>query len=731
MNRRSANLAIFWISLLGLYLELLLIRWIGTEIRIFAYLQNTVLVVCFLGLGIGLFTSGRKISAQRGLFALVVLAAVLAFPPTRKLLAATSVYLSVLGELNIWGSGLAASGWATGTSLVLGLIMTFAIMVLILEPFVSIGRLLGRLLDAHPRPIVAYSINVAGSLAGIWLFAGLSRLSQPPVVWFAVLVFLVLPFLFARPRYDWLSVALLLITVPLTWLPERTSGALETVWSPYQKLELLEPEEPKPGAVLPPRYLVNVNNVGFQAMLDFGWSESDSEQLDDANIQFLLSPYDIPALIHPDPNNVLVVGAGTGNDVEGLLRNGAARVTAVEIDPEIVSMGRRFHPQKPYNSERVRTVVTDARSFFARTNDTYDVIAMSYLDAHTSTSLTNVRLDHFVYTAESLEHVKSLLNEGGILTVTFAAMRPFIPDRLAVELREVFGEEPISIDIVVFNDFAEGEATIGVLLIAGDLETARHRLESIPELQTLQILSTDRPTDLTYTTPPATDDWPYLYLDHPRIPLLFVLLAGLLGLLVFYAERTLDLPPTMNPRSWGREGWHFFFLGAAFLLLEVQNISKASVVLGNTWFVNAVIITGVLAMVLIANAIVMKWPRIPVAPVFGILIATVVALYFVDLARFAFMDPVPKAILVGGLTTLPMVFSGIVFARAFAVATHKDHALGANLLGALLGAILQSLSFLIGIKALLLVVAAFYVAAMFTRPQTDWTKAADVEAALT
>ena len=48
---------IFWISVLSLFLELLLIRWIGTEVRIFAYLQNTVLVVCFLGLGIGCFTS--------------------------------------------------------------------------------------------------------------------------------------------------------------------------------------------------------------------------------------------------------------------------------------------------------------------------------------------------------------------------------------------------------------------------------------------------------------------------------------------------------------------------------------------------------------------------------------------------------------------------------------------------------------------------------------------------
>ena len=35
------------------------------------------------------------------------------------------------------------------------------------------------------------------------------------------------------------------------------------------------------------------------------------------------------------------------------------------------------------------------------------------------------------------------------------------------------------------------------------------------------------------------------------------------------------------------------------MLLEVQNISKAAVVLGNTWIVNAVIISGVMVMILL------------------------------------------------------------------------------------------------------------------------------------
>ncbi|HEY5731803.1 MAG TPA: hypothetical protein VIS72_17280, partial [Anaerolineales bacterium] len=169
----------------------------------------------------------------------------------------------------------------------------------------------------------------------------------------------------------------------------------------------------------------------------------------------------------------------------------------------------------------------------------------------------------------------------------------------------------------------------------------------------------------------------------------------------------------------GKSGfWHFFFLGAAFLLLEVQNISKASVALGNTWQVNAVIITGVLGMALLANWIAYKLPQMPLTPVYILLIVTCLGLYFVDLASFAFLPYTLKAVIVGGLTSLPMLFSGIVFIRSFAVTEDKSSALGANLIGALLGALLQSVTFVTGIKALLLIVAVFYMLAIWTRPKT-------------
>ena len=53
-----------------------------------------------------------------------------------------------------------------------------------------------------------------------------------------------------------------------------------------------------------------------------------------------------------------------------------------------------------------------------------------------------------------------------------------------------------------------------------------------PQMKYLRLARNDRKA-LTYTTPPATDDWPYLYLDQPRIPLLFGLLAqSLLAILI-------------------------------------------------------------------------------------------------------------------------------------------------------------------------------------------------------
>jgi hypothetical protein len=148
-------------------------------------------------------------------------------------------------------------------------------------------------------------------------------------------------------------------------------------------------------------------------------------------------------------------------------------------------------------------------------------------------------------------------------------------------------------------------------------------------------------------------------------------------------------------------------------------ISKAAVVLGNTWVVNAVIISGVMVMILLANLIAAKFPKLPLPPVYALLVLSCIGLYFLDLSRFAFLPYATKALVVGLLTSLPMLFSGIVFIRSYAITDRKDATLGANMIGALVGGLLQSITFVVGIKALLLIVATLYLAAVLSRPKAE------------
>jgi spermidine synthase len=722
---------LFVISVLGLFLELMLIRWIGTEVRIFAYYQNAILVVCFLGLGMGCWTCRRPFVLREMLLPLLLLLLLLAVPYTRHGLYVITDWLATLSGAPIWvyeqvsdAQKLLNGG--------LGLAMTFLLMVLVWAIFVPIGRLLGRLMDDHPNTIQAYSINVAGSLIGIWLFVLLCVFYLPPTVWMilvASMLFVVAQlagpiaiadrlFLVAAIILTWASdhqevIEKVLSPLNMVLIGRPTVGSrpetVSTYWSPYQKLVLERTTfEEEVGD-----YRVLVNNVGYQALQnlsdDFVRNRKDVFPKDERE----RGQYDLPLVFHPRVERMLIVGAGTGNDAAAGVRHRVPEIVAVDIDPAIIEIGKEYHPEQPYaQGTGVQVINDDARSYFANCPPgRFDLIVFGLLDAHTGTSMTNAGLDHYVYTKESLERAKELLRPGGILVLSFWAKKPFIADRIGSALRQVFSQEPLHF-FIRQDQYGWG----GAMFVCGDLATVRQQIDRHQLVKSkIAEWQKEKPIELTGTTVLATDDWPYLYLESRHIPLLYYFLGMLLLLLFAFAIRRMEARSLIA--GWQQSHWHFFFLGAAFMLLEVQNISKASVVLGNTWLVNAVIISGILMLILLANLIVALYPHLPLGPVYVLLCGSCLGLYFVDLAWFAFMPYATKALLVGLLTSLPMLFSGIVFIRSFASIAGKDVALGANLFGALVGGLLQSVTFVTGIKALLLIVAAFYLAAFLTRPR--------------
>ncbi len=67
-------------SVVGLFLELLLIRWVSSEIRVFAYFKNFVLIACFLGFGLGCYLCRRRVSVLPILVPLLTLVLLIYVP---------------------------------------------------------------------------------------------------------------------------------------------------------------------------------------------------------------------------------------------------------------------------------------------------------------------------------------------------------------------------------------------------------------------------------------------------------------------------------------------------------------------------------------------------------------------------------------------------------------------------------------------------------------------------
>lgn len=698
---RKLYLYLFGIGVLTLFAELALIRWLSAEVRVFAYFKNLTLIACFFGGGLGCLV-GTRVTARRVIFfpAALLLVGLVVAPGLAgwDLVGAANRFLAGFNDMPLWGFG---SEHLRALPALSGLVFLVGAFLLITFAFVPIGILLGECLQRSPDRLRAYSANIAGSLVGVGLFDLVSFLSLPPVVWFTLA--LLLGFILLEGRND-LVVALLCtlgVFALLVVHSMHTDG--RTVWSPYQKLVLIPDNVTEAnGERLQIGYTLQVNSACYQRVANlapaFLRSHPDlfPEQQDAAWLG-----YDLAYRLKERPADVLVVGAGTGNDVAAALRNGAGRVDAVEIDPRIVELGRRYHPERPYADPRVHVFVDDARSFLKRTDRSYDLIVYGALDSHTlNSALSNLRVDNYVYTVEAFREARAHLKPAGVLWLLFAIERPHVAVRLYAMITAAFGRPPI-----VFNhgDVARFSPAGGGTTFVIDPEGQVEKL----------ILASPRLTSLVRnglvvpkgSIAAATDDWPYLYVKSRAIPNLYVIVMALIVAVALilvrpYVGHLRNVDPT------------FFLLGAGFLLLEVQSVSKLALVFGNTWEVAALVISSILIMILVANMVAARCSGRILFVAYGGLGISLITSFLIPTGALLAIPGGPRAIAAGTLVGLPIFFSGIVFAMTFASCGRPNLALGSNLLGAIVGGACESFSFVIGLNALVLVALGFYVTSL-------------------
>jgi hypothetical protein len=239
-----------------------------------------------------------------------------------------------------------------------------------------------------------------------------------------------------------------------------------------------------------------------------------------------------------------------------------------------------------------------------------------------------------------------------------------------------------------------------------DLATADHRVLADAKRITWRYSDTEGYLDsalFSAHTELLTDDWPFLYMRSRSIPpnyllaLLMTIVASLL--LVWRAVPSIDMRRPAN--------WNFFALGAAFALLETRGITEVALVFGSTWLTNTIVIGAILAMILLANLVVFRWQP-PLQLVYAGLFVAVLADYLFPLQRLLDLDFWAQVLAAGIRLAAPMFFSGIVFARWFERTDTPSSALGANLLGAVVGGLLEYLSLVVGLRDLYLLALCFY-----------------------
>jgi spermidine synthase len=682
-------------SIAGLFLELLLVRWISSEIRIFAYFKNFVLIACFLGFGLGFYLCRRAISLLPlvGLLSFIVLIVQVPLAPLRHFIEALPVLLGSLSEVQIWGVG-QAPVTATGMAgLAIATIVVLPLFLLIANVFVPIGQLIGRQLELAEEGIGAYSLNVAGSLAGILLYTAICFASQPPLVWFLVAAVLS-AWLFLRTPKHALIVAVVMIGcgAMIAFFP---TDAGDTYWSPYQKLTI----RPVMSGDELVAYDLQTNHSWYQKIINLSapFVASHSDLMEGVPIE--LNAYNIPFHFVPRPTDTLILGAGMGNDVAAAVRNGSQRVVAVEIDPLIVKLGKQLHFEKPYSSPRVHVLIDDARSYLENSDARYDLIVFSLLDSHTTNSqFSNIRIDNYVYTAEAFASARRLLKPDGVMIVKFQVQRDWIAGRLHELLTSTFGFQPLHFQS------PRSYTSSGRFFVTGSRERILQALGRDPQFASWIARTADLRME---EAAPTTDDWPYFYQRDRGIPISVAVISVLLLVACALSLGRSGVLQGIDP--------HFLLLGAGFMMLETQIVSRMALLFGTTWVVNSIVISAILCLILVANVTAKRWPSLSRRSAYVGLVVSMLVGLFIPTHLLLLESVLLRACVAGLLLCLPVFFAGIIFIRSFAEAAFSGKGLGANLLGSVIGGVLESVSLWTGLRSILMIAIALYLASLLAR----------------
>ena len=125
---------------------------------------------------------------------------------------------------------------------------------------------------------------------------------------------------------------------------------------------------------------------------------------------------------HEEKDNALIIGPGGGRDVLIALLAGVGKVTAVEVNPDLVDLVNQY---SWYNGgiystvENVDLIIDEGRSFLKSSGmGKFDIIMLTLPRTNTSRSVEGYALtENYLFTTDSITEYLSRINENGHLVV--------------------------------------------------------------------------------------------------------------------------------------------------------------------------------------------------------------------------------------------------------------------------------------------------------------------------
>ena len=720
---RNPHLDLFLVSFLILFTELTCIRWFGSTVIFLTFFTNIVLTASFLGMSVGLLTATRRRDLARTALPLLALAVIL------------SVALN-LGyhrynrlAIDVGGQGSPQQVYF-GTEVVMKDPSRFVVPIEVIAggffltiaaAFIGLGQAMGRAFDAIPNRVAAYTTDILGSLTGIVAFGLASYFRLPPYVWFAVATGVCL--LLIRRLTAWQLGAQWLLLCAVAMSAYTDTKRVRVIWSPYYKVEY----DSRTGALV-------TNNIGHQEM----------NAIDETG-----PGYALPHLLARDAGagtfkDVMIIGAGSGNDVQAALAYGAEHVDAVEIEPVLNEIGRMDHPNQPYKDPRVSIHLDDGRSFVRRAAGSYDLIKYALVDSLVLHSgYSSLRLESFLFTEQAFRDIKPRLKPDGVFLMCNYYRQGWVVGRLVEMARKVFGTEPLVISLPYQEtiDASTGGDNFTFVLVGNSdkspVEAIRRRLEKDKFFWVNAHSRLNKSIDGFSPEPPAgsgdaddwlkigaakvdttgvgrlpSDDWPFLYLRTSAIPGLN--LRGMSIIAVLSVALLLAFAPVTKVRPNGQ----MFFLGAGFMLLETKGVVHMALLFGSTWIVNSFVFFSILLMILLSNLYVLAVRPRRLWPYYALLIAALAVNAGVPMSSFLALPGVSKVVASCAVVFVPVFFAGVIFAAVFRESRRPDVDFGSNVGGVILGALSENLSLAIGFDHLLLVAIGYYLLSALLGPRS-------------